>query len=401
MTARRSRGLILLAIVLVSFTMRGAIAAVPPLIGELSADLGLTQAGASLLTSLPVLMFALAAPMAAMLGRRLGTGRAVIVGLVLIGVGTLGRVVAGVPTLLVGTAVIGVGITIANVLVPVVIKRDFGLSAGRVTGYFVATMAVGATATSALSVPAAELFGWRGALAMWTVLVPVAMVGWWLHVVRREDPQRRVAHTADVAEPAHAHRDGFVWRLPLAWALAIAFGSQSALYYSLTTWLPSILVDRADVTPGVAGVALGMFQLTAIPTALTIAGLTRLRRSQGWIGATIAVSWSTFLVGLIVAPALWPLWTVLGGLGQGAGFTFVLTLIVLRSGDEHVVRALGSMGQLVGYLVGAAGPFVVGWLAQTTGGWAAPAGFMLALAAALGLASLVAGRDVVVHTPRP
>ena len=401
MTARRSRGLILLAIVLVSFTMRGAIAAVPPLIGDLSADLGLTQAGASLLTSLPVLMFALAAPVAAVLGRRLGTGRAVVIGLVLIGVGTLGRVVAGVPTLLVGTAVIGVGITIANVLVPVVIKRDFGLGAGRVTGYFVATMAIGATATSALSVPVAELLGWRGALAIWTVLVPAAMLGWWLHVVRGEDPPRRVAHTPDVAQAAPEHRDGFVWRLPLAWALAIAFGTQSALYYSLTTWLPSILVDRADVTPGVAGVALGLFQLSAIPTALTIAGLTRLRRSQGWIGATIAVAWSTFLVGLIVAPDLWPLWTVLGGLGQGAGFTFVLTLIVLRSGDEHVVRALGSMGQLVGYLVGAAGPFVVGWLAQTTGGWAAPAGFMLALAAALGVASLVAGRDVVVRTPRP
>ncbi|MGA8048387.1 MAG: MFS transporter [Dermatophilaceae bacterium] len=411
-TARRSRALILLAIVLVSFTMRGAIAAVPPLIGDISDELGLTQAGAALLTSLPVLMFALAAPVAAVLGRRLGTGRAVIVGLVLIGLGTLGRVVAGVPTLLVGTAVIGVGITIANVLVPVVIKRDFGLAAGRVTGYFVATMAIGATATSALSVPAAELLGWRGALAIWTVLVPAAMVGWWLHVARREprpplpgrphaEQPRRPAHTATVAEPAPAQRDGFVWRLPLAWALAIAFGSQSALYYSLTTWLPSILVDRAGVTPGVAGVALGLFQLTAIPTALTIAGLSRLRSSQGWIGATIAVAWSAFLVGLILAPDLWPLWTVLGGLGQGAGFTFVLTLIVLRSGDEHVVRALGSMGQFVGYLIGAAGPFLVGWLAQTTGGWTAPAAFMLALATALGVASLFAGRDVVVHRPQP
>ena len=192
MTARRSRGLILLAIVLVSFTMRGAIAAVPPLIGDLSADLGLTQAGASLLTSLPVLMFALAAPVAAELGRRLGTGRAVVIGLVLIGVGTLGRVAAGVPTLLVGTAVIGVGITIANVLVPVVIKRDFGLGAGRVTGYFVATMAIGATATSALSVPVAELLGWRGALAIWTVLVPAAMLGWWLHVVRGDRKSTRL-----------------------------------------------------------------------------------------------------------------------------------------------------------------------------------------------------------------
>jgi CP family cyanate transporter-like MFS transporter len=195
-------------------------------------------------------------------------------------------------------------------------------------------------------------------------------------------------------------RDGFVWRLPIAWALAVAFGSQSALYYALTAWLPALLVDRAGITPQLAGTALALFQLTAIPTALTVAGLCRLRPQQGWLALTIAASWGAFLVGLLLTPGLWPVWAVVGGLAQGAGFTFVLTLIVLRSADEHVVRALGSMGQFVGYLVGAAGPVVVGWLAQTSGGWTAPAAFLLALAAALGIAGFVAGRDVVVHTPR-
>ena len=153
MTAARSRGLVLLAVVLVALTMRGAITAVPPLLDDLTRELGITRTGASLLTSLPVLLFALAAPLAALLGRRLGAGHAVLVGLTLIGLGTAGRVLGGPVVLFVGTAVLGVGITIANVLVPAVIKRDFGSHAGRVTGYFVATMAVGATLTSALAVP--------------------------------------------------------------------------------------------------------------------------------------------------------------------------------------------------------------------------------------------------------
>lgn len=46
---------------------------------------------------------------------------------------------------------------------------------------------------------------------------------------------------------------------------------------------------------------------------------------------------------------------MVGGLAQGAGFTYALTLIVLRGGDSHVVRALSSMGQLVGYTIGALG----------------------------------------------
>ena len=405
MTAPRSRALILLAVVLVALNMRGSIAAVAPLIGDLTRDLGVTRAGAGLLISLPVLLFALAAPVAALLGRRYGAGHAVLVGLALIGLGTAGRVLGGTAVLFLGTAVLGVGITIANILVPAVIKRDFGSQAGRVTGYFVATMAVGATLTSALAVPLSGSFGWRGALAFWTLLIPPAVVGWWLHVVHDErgdrERARRAAHTADVAVAAPTHRDGFVWRVPLAWALAVALGSQSALYYSLTTWLPSILIDRAGVSAGVAGAALSVYQITAIPTALTIAGLCRVRRTQGWIGVIIATSWGVFLVGLLLAPGLWPLWTVVGGLAQGAGFTYALTLIVLRGADEHVVRALGAMAQLLGYTIGAAGPFAVGWLAQSTGDWVAPAVLLLALAALLGLTSLVAGRDEMVRAPHP
>lgn len=402
-TAPRSRALILLAVVLVALSMRGSISAVPPLIGELTSDLGLTRAGASLLTSLPVLLFAVAAPVAAVLGRRLGAGHAVLVGLALIGLGTAGRVLGGTAVLFLGTAVLGLGITIANILVPAVIKRDFGSDAGRVTGYFVATMAVGATLTSALAVPLAGPFGWRGALGFWTVLLPPAMIGWWLHVTRDErggrTRKRRAAHPAGVAVATPDHRDGFVWRVPLAWALATAFGSQAALYYSLTTWLPSILVDRAGVSAATAGVALSVYQITAIPMALTVAGLCRMRRTQGWLGAAIAVTSVGFLVGLLLAPGLWPLWTVIGGLAQGAGFAYVLTLIVLRGADEHVVRALGAMAQLLGYTIGAVGPFAVGWLAQTTGDWVAPAALLIALAATLGLTSLIAGRDESVRPP--
>lgn len=63
------------------------------------------------------------------------------------------------------------------------------------------------------------------------------------------------------------------------------------------------------------------------------------------------------------------------------------------------MRALNAMAQLVGYTIGAAGPFAVGWLAQSTGGWVAPGLLLVALAVSLGAGSLVAGRDVVVRAP--
>lgn len=404
---RASRMLILSAVVLVALNMRGSITAVPPLLGEVTSDLGITPATAGLLTSLPVLLFALAAPASAWLGRRFGAGHAVILGLVLILLGTLGRVLGGAAVLFLGTAVIGLGITIANILVPVVIKRDFGRHASRVTGYFVATMAVGATMASALAVPLAGWLDWRGALAAWAVLVPVAMVGWWLHVTRHERVQRGEAAAGTAAAglatqtPAAgaSHSDAYVWRLPLAWAISLAFGSQSALFYATTTWMPSILIERAGLSAGVAGVALSIFQITALPTALTVASLCRLRPSQGWLGALLAGGWLVTISGLLFLPGLWPVWAVVGGLAQGGGFTFVLTLIVLRGADEHVVRALGSMGQLVGYLIAAAGPVAVGWLAQATGDWLAPGMLLAALAVTLGTMSLIAGRNQTITAP--
>src|SRR5690606_4218167 len=110
--SRRASLLTILAVVLVALNLRGAIAAVPPVLEDLQVAVGLTTAQAALMTSLPVLLFALAAPLAARLGRRLGPGRAVLVGLALIGAGTLVRVLGGPVVLLLGTAVVGLGITI-------------------------------------------------------------------------------------------------------------------------------------------------------------------------------------------------------------------------------------------------------------------------------------------------
>ncbi|MBC7310701.1 MAG: MFS transporter [Tetrasphaera sp.] len=407
MTRQTPRILILVAVVLVALTMRGAITAVPPLLTDISDDLRITPATAGLLTSLPVLMFALAAPFSAWLGRRLGAGHAVVLGLVLILLGTVGRVLGGAAILFVGTAVIGIGITIANILVPVVIKRDFAQHASRVTGYFVATMAIGATLASALAVPLAGWLDWRGSLVAWALLVSVAMVGWWLHVTRRERLERgeAAAGTSEAGLATHtpaagaSHSDGYVWRLPLAWAISLAFGSQSAQFYATTTWMPSILIDRAGLSAEVAGVGLAIFQITALPTALTVAGLSRLRPSQAWLGVTLAAGWLLTIGGLLFLPALWPLWAVVGGLAQGGGFTFVLTLIVLRGADEHVVRALGAMGQLVGYLIAAAGPVAVGWLAQASGDWLAPGLLLGTLAVILGSMSLIAGRNRTITAP--
>jgi CP family cyanate transporter-like MFS transporter len=383
-------GLLLLAVLLTGVNMRGAIAAVSPVLPDVRAEIGLTPTVAGLVTTLPVLCFAVLAPPAAWLGRRMGAERAVLAGLLAIAAGTALRALDGAPVLLAGTFVVGAGMTAGNVLLPAVTKRDFGERAGTVTGLYTGALAAGAALTAALTAPLAVLMGWRWALASWALLALVAAAVWWA----------ATRHAGAAAEPvvsAPGERPAGVpvWRSPLAWAVAAVLALQSVLYYAVTTWLPTLLTDEIGADLGAAAAAATLFQVLGIPGTLVVpAVLARRRRGPGQSGLGLAVSatWAVLLVGLFVAPQAWVLWAVVGGLAQGAGVSFAFTLLVLRARDDSAVRRLSGMCQLVGYSVGAAGPLAVGALYAATGGWRAPLVLLLVVNGVHAAAAVVAGR---------
>ena len=65
-------GLLVLTIFLVALNLRAALAALPPLVRTIQADLGIDSATAGLLTTLPVLCMGLFAPVAQRLAHRVG-----------------------------------------------------------------------------------------------------------------------------------------------------------------------------------------------------------------------------------------------------------------------------------------------------------------------------------------
>jgi CP family cyanate transporter-like MFS transporter len=107
------------------------------------------------------------------------------------------------------------------------------------------------------------------------------------------------------------------------------------------------------------------------------------------------------LGGLLLWPSAWFVWTLVGGVAQGAGISFAFTVLVLRAHDAAAARALSGMTQLVGYTLGAAGPAVVGALYDATGGWTVPLALLLGVAMCQGAVSLVAGRDTTVGGQGP
>ncbi|NQX06694.1 MFS transporter [Rathayibacter sp. VKM Ac-2856] len=372
MTAVRGRSapwLFVLAVALVALVLRGPIVAVAPVIDAIRDDLSLSSGQAGVLTSIPVLCFALATPLALLVIRRAGPDAAVTITVLGVALGTILRSAGDVALVVAGTIVIGVVITIGNVVVPVVIRRD--IAPERVdltTGVYTAALNIGSTITSLGTAPLAVALGWRGALLAWLALNALAIAGWLLArgPARALRPAPRPPVARGPQEPAPR-----IWRSATVLALAVCFASQAFSYYGVTAWLPSLLVDTNGFSIEAAGASSSVFQIAAIIGALGVPLVVRRLRPLGSI-VLIGVLWCTVPLGLLLAPQLWALWCLLGGAAQGGGITVVFVLLVrLSRSDRHASR-LSATVQGLGYAVAATAPTVIGLAHDLTGGWSAP-----------------------------
>lgn len=387
-TATPRRWLLIAGIALVAFNLRPAIASVGPLVADIRAETGLSNAALGFITTLPLLAFGFLSFLAFGVGRRIGMDRAVGLAVVLLGAGTLLRGATPIAALYAGTALLGVGVALGNVLLPALVKRYFPHRSGLITSLYSSMMGLGATAAAGLSVPIAMRIGWRGALAVWVVPAVIALVVWL--------PQMKGA------PEAHARASGgglaVLGRSQLAWQVALFLGLQSLTFYVLIAWLPDLLQSRG-VSEAAAGALLALAQATGMSGSMLVpmwAGALRDQRTIIWV---LAVLEALGLAGLAFTGVdiVW-LWVSIVGFVLGGTFGLALLLLVLRSHDAQTTGQLSGMAQSVGYLVAATGPPIFGWLHDITNGWHVPLGFLLLVLLAKLAAGLPTGRPGVVRT---
>jgi CP family cyanate transporter-like MFS transporter len=388
------------AVVLVALNVRGPLAALPPVAGEVGADLAVTAGAVGLLTTLPVLCFGLASPLASALIARWGLRNAVLGCVLGVLAGTLLRSAGGYGAAVAGTLVLGLAITVGNIAMPVLVAEDFPAAVGLLTAVYTAAFNIGSTATTALTPLVAAGAGWRPALAAWGVVAVVAVPVLLLAQRGRAraaaaravpDPGSEVPGVPDSAAAPAPARPGAadprpVHRRPATWLLALAFGGQSFSYYGTTAWLPELLADQLGVSASAAGASAAVFQVAAVAGAF---GVPLVLRTTGrprvalWL---VCAGWAVLPLGLLAAPELWWAWSAVAGAAQGGGITVVLVSAVARSTGSAEVRRTGTLVQGAGYALGASGPFVVGAAHDATGGWTAPLAVLLGAVAVLLLA---------------
>ncbi|MGH3517480.1 MAG: CynX/NimT family MFS transporter [Haloechinothrix sp.] len=380
--ASTRRWLLVVGFLLLAVNLRPALTTLPPVLDQVQRNFGISSGVAGLLTTAPVLCFALISPLAALLARRVGLQHALTLFLLLVLAGSMIRGI-GTPTLFLGTVLVGAGIGLANVLLPAVVKQHFAARAALMTGLYMMFMGVGAALGAAATVPLERATGWPAATAAWGGLCVVALVFW----AARREPARQ-----PIPEPARVHGIRILVRSPLAWQLTLFMGLQSLGFYCILTWLPSLLVDQG-IGPGHAGLLLALANLCGIPASLAVPLISHRLRSQRALAIGLGLLGGIPLTGLMIAPLAAPyLWVVLLGLAQGGAISLALTLVILRAASIQQAAELSGMVQGCGYALAASGPFVVGVLHDQSGGWVVPLGFLLACLAAQACFGALAGR---------
>ena len=383
------RTLALLGIVLVAANLRTAVAALSPVVSQISTDVPLSATAIGVLGMLPPVCFAVFGIFTPVYTRRLGLENVLVLALTAMLIGHLTRGLAGsLPVLVIGSVVTFAGLGVGNVLLPPLVKKYFPDRVGLVTSLYVTMLSLSTLFPPLIAVPVADAAGWRVSLGLWMLPVLIALVPWVTMFVRH-----RVQVTpGTVVEEAEPELVGRIWRSSIAWALAVVFAASSLNAYAMFAWLPQLLIDTAGVTPAQAGTLLSVYAAMGIPCALLIPWLTaRMKNVAGLVYLGVAV----FLLGdlgLLLAPGtLTWLWVVLAGLGPLL-FPLVLVLINLRTRTHAGSVALSGFVQSVGYTLGALGPLSVALLHELTGGWTAPLLFLIGTALAITVAGAVIAR---------
>ncbi|GGH49190.1 MFS transporter [Microbacterium album] len=397
---RVSLGLLLVTLCLIAVNMRATITGIGPLLEQMTTDTGVSIAVLSGLTSVPLIAWAVCSPLAHSTAQRYGINRVLTVSLVLLTLGALVRSLPGpVAGVWIGTAIIGMSLAAANVLLPAVVKQSFGTRVPAVTALYTALLAGCGAIASGLVVPLShiavrgEQWGWRPALLAVCATLPIAVLLWALH-------HRRAGNGAVRTRPKGTPRGPSMWGDAVAWQVGMYFGVQASMFYVLLTWLApmALSIGRSETQ---SGVDVMMFQLAGVLSSLALPLALR-GKLERWAPALLPALALVGVAGLILLPDGILVWGMLGGLSSGASLAMSLTLMASRARDHHAASALSGMAQSVGYAFAAVPPVVFGVLHTATGEWIASLAFLAALLCTQALLGVLVGRDrYVLERARP
>jgi len=326
--------------------------AIPPLLPQLHEAFALSQAAVAALTSLPVLLFALAALPGALLVARHGAVTTLFVGIVATGIaGALRALSPDVAILFATTFAMGVGISIMQPAFPAVVAEWTPQRIALGTAVYSNGLLVGEALSASLTIPVVLPMAegsWRLALAAWSVpVLAIAAGAWW--------SRPRLPESHDTA-PREWLPD---WRDPLVWRLGLISGYASSLYFGNNAFLPDYLAWRGR--PDLLNATLSALNWVQMPASILLLFYARHLTMRRWPFVALQLLSVVAIAGLLSMGDAWIVFWA-GVIGFTNAFLLILTLALppLIAKPEHVAPlAAGVIA--IGYLCAFVVPILGGW----------------------------------------
>ncbi|MEX5935226.1 CynX/NimT family MFS transporter [Mammaliicoccus sciuri] len=377
--------ILFIGILLIGASLRAPITSVGIALPSIKDTLNLSNTSVSLITIIPLLSFAVISLFAAKISHKFGLERTVFGALILICVGIALRAITGVSWLYVGTILIGVGIAFGNVLTPGIIKMNFPLRIGIMTGYYTVVMNIFGSVSSYVTAPLVKHFNYNIAISLIGIVTFIGIITWSFQLNKH-----------DTVNSSQTTTNINVWKSPLSWQITLLMGGQSMIFYSLINWLPEFLLSHG--TPiNEAGIYLSILQLAIIPLTFVTPIFAEKMKNQVLI---TFVTGLLFVLGILML-MLQPNWAFLGiiliGVASGLAFGLVNTFFGLRTENGLTAAKLSGMSQSVGYLFAAIGPLLFGILHDATNSWNMSFGILLITSIIIMIIGSRAGRNITIE----
>ncbi|RIL43113.1 MFS transporter [Staphylococcus gallinarum] len=358
---------VIIAIVFIASTLRAPLTSVGPVVDEIKHVMEINNSVAGILTTIPLVIFAIVSPVVSKVTARLTMSRTILYSTILLIFALYLRVAGDFTLFIIGTVVLGIAIAFGNVMLPSYVKWYFPLQIGVATGIYSGTMNFTAGLGGGLSFPLSQIspLGFRLSLAFWIVLAIIAIILWLPKARIGATLERAAMDSNETVKPKKVK----ITRSKLAWMVALTMGFQSMVFYTVVAWVPSILVDRG-LDPSTAGYLLMLNQFAQVPMTFTFPIIASKLKDQRILVIIITllfiVGFSLFFTQSLV---LLIIGIVIAGLAMGACFSLCMTFFSIRAKTSEGSISLSGFGQSVGYLIAAVGPFLIGYLHDATGSW--------------------------------
>jgi MFS transporter, CP family, cyanate transporter len=344
--------------------LRLTVLAVPPVVPLLHADLHLSETGIGWLSSLPPMLFAIAAVPGALLIARFGIVPALVVGLLLNAAGSAARAAFSDPAMLYfSTIVMAAGVSIMQPSLPPLVRTWFPQRIGFATAVYTTGLLIGEILAAALTIPVILPLvhnSWRLNFVVWSI--PVLITALFVAVYAPGLGGDK-SGTKSVA-PTAGRRWWPDWRRPLIWKLGLILGSVNATYFVTNAFLPDYMT--ADGRPDLISSALTAINLGQLPAAFLMLGVAGRLVTRPWAYAATGSLALICLIGMLTMHGPWIVfWVAILGFTGAVTLILALALPSVLSAPDDVHRTSAGMFT-ISYSLAMALSVIGGWLWDLT-----------------------------------